>query len=244
MKKSNTTIDDFLGGAVRLKQTEYRATSDAVLLASAVPAKEGQTVLDVGCGSGAVVLCLMARVKGLNAFGVDNQEQMVCAAKENALLNKQSVVVEKMDITNPPSKWKEMQFDHVFSNPPYFTETPTRQNTITANAHKQTTPLAEWLDFCIKKVKTKGTLTVIHRAEAVPEILSVLQNRMGKITLVPLYPKKGVCPKRVIIQATKASKAPFRLHTGFVLHNKDNSRTKWAEDVMRKANALNILGID
>jgi len=235
------TIDDFLGGKVRLKQTQYRATSDAVLLASAVPAKSGQSVLDVGCGSGAVVLCLMARVERLQAYAIDNQEQMVQSAKENAVLNAQQVCVEKIDIANPPKAWREKQFDHVFTNPPYFTETPARQNQITAKAHQQTIALDTWLDFCIKRVKPKGTLTIIHRAEAVPQILSLLQNRMGKIVLIPLYPKKNTPPKRVIIQATKASKTPFILHTGFVLHNDDDSRTEWAENVMRNGQKLEIL---
>ena len=38
------TVDDFLGGKFKLKQGDYRATSDAVLLAAAVPAKGNQTV--------------------------------------------------------------------------------------------------------------------------------------------------------------------------------------------------------
>ena len=242
--QNDFTIDDFLGGAVKLKQTQYRATSDAVLLASAVPARAKQSVLDVGCGSGAVVLCLMARVPNLQAYAIDVQDEMITATKENAKLNNAVLHVEKINVADPPKEWKELQFDHVFTNPPYFTETPIRQNAITATAHKQAVSLVEWLDFCIKKVKSKGTLTIIHRTEAVPEILSILHHRMGKITLVPFYPKTGCAPKRVIIQATKSSKSPFVLHPGFVLHNDDNTRTQWAEDVMRHAKALNIFGID
>ena len=233
-----STTDDFLGGKIKLHQGDYKATSDAVLLASAVPAKSGETILDVGCGNGAVALCIMARVLGLKATGLEIQPQMADLARQNALLNKMDFEVVEGDVSNPPLEWRERQFHHVVTNPPYFTEDMVRQNEVTAKAHKVQTPLSTWLDFCIKKVRAKGTLTIIHRTEAVPEILSVLHKRMGKITLVPLWPKKNVPPKRVIIQATMNSNAPFQIHTGFILHNSDDTRPEAIEDIMRNAKAL------
>ena len=232
------TIDDFLGGKIRLKQGNYRATSDAVLVASAVPVKDGQTVLDVGCGTGAVALSVKARVPTAQITGIEIQSEMANVACENAHLNDVEFEVVNANVLNPPKSWKERQFHHVVTNPPYFSETPQRDNKVTAIAHAEQVPLSKWLDFCIKKVRAKGTLTIIHRTEAVPEILSILKDRMGKITLIPLWPKKGVQPKRVIIQATMNLKSAFVFHPGFVLHNEDNTRTQQIEEVMRHAKAL------
>lgn len=234
----NYTTDDFLGGKIKLKQGDYRATSDAVLLAAAVDAKENETILDVGCGTGAVALCLLARVNGVKATGIEIQPQMAQLARQNALLNKMDFEVVEADILNPPKEWKERQFHHVVTNPPYFTETPKRENDVTATAHAEQIPLSEWLDFCIKKVRAKGTLTIIHRTQAVPEILSILNGRMGNIKLMPLWPKSGTEPKRIIIQATMNSKTPFSLHTGFILHNDDNTRTDLMERIMRSGEML------
>ena len=55
---SDVTEDAFLGGKLHLKQPRrgYRAGVDPVLLAAAVPAQAGQSVLDLGCGVGAAAL--------------------------------------------------------------------------------------------------------------------------------------------------------------------------------------------
>ena len=89
------TIDNFLGGKIQLKQSVlgYRATSDSVLLASAVLAKDGQSVLDVGCASGIVSFCLNARIENLKITGVDVQEDLIALAKEiNCFCPKESLL--------------------------------------------------------------------------------------------------------------------------------------------------------
>ncbi|WP_348656358.1 methyltransferase, partial [uncultured Sulfitobacter sp.] len=69
------TRDAFLGGKLHLWQPRkgYRAGVDPVLLAATVPAQAGQRVLELGCGVGAVSLCLGARVPGLQLTGVEIQ---------------------------------------------------------------------------------------------------------------------------------------------------------------------------
>ena len=71
----DTREDRLLGGRVRLIQPlqGYRAATDPVLLAAAVPAGPGERVLDLGCGAGAAVFCLAARVPGLELHGLEIQ---------------------------------------------------------------------------------------------------------------------------------------------------------------------------
>mgnify|MGYP003408994725 CR=1 FL=1 len=56
------TDDKFLCGKLQLLQPRkgYRAATDPVLLAAAVPARSGQSVLDLGCGAGAAALSVSA----------------------------------------------------------------------------------------------------------------------------------------------------------------------------------------
>ena len=64
--------DGFLGGRVQAWQPAagYRAGVDAVLLAAAVPARPGDTALELGAGAGVASLCLATRVPGLSVTAV------------------------------------------------------------------------------------------------------------------------------------------------------------------------------
>ena len=86
---SELSCNEFLGGRVRLWQplSGYRAGVDPVLLAASVPATAGQTVLELGCGAGAAILCLAARVPGLHLTGVELQPAYADLARRNAAEN-------------------------------------------------------------------------------------------------------------------------------------------------------------
>jgi hypothetical protein len=86
---AETTQDAFLGGRVQLLQPRkgYRAGLDPVLLAASVPAQAGDTVLELGCGVGAALFCLAARVPGLTLTGVELQADYADLARQNADLN-------------------------------------------------------------------------------------------------------------------------------------------------------------
>lgn len=68
-----TTDDALLSGKVRLRQPRhgYRAAVNSVVLAAAVATQPGQRVLELGCGAGAALLCLAARIPGLALTGIE-----------------------------------------------------------------------------------------------------------------------------------------------------------------------------
>ena len=79
------TDDRLLGGRVALYQPAagYRAAIDPVLLAASIPAREGETVLEIGAGVGGAALCLAARVPGIVVHGLEIQADLVDVAALN-----------------------------------------------------------------------------------------------------------------------------------------------------------------
>lgn len=230
-----TTLDAFLGGQVHLKQFKngYRATSDSVLVSAAVPIRSGQTVLDVGAGTGIIGLCLNARCPGVAVTGVELQADLIALGQENALLNHAPMRFVQGDVSSRVPELLGVQFHHVVTNPPFYTEDFQRRNTQSAVAFTQVCPLARWIDFCLRHLRAKGTFCMIHRTESLPEILSLLNGRIGALEVFPIEPKQGVPGKRIVIRGVMGSKKPFILRSALVMHESDDSRSAVAEGILR-----------
>ncbi|MEO1474379.1 MAG: methyltransferase domain-containing protein, partial [Pseudomonadota bacterium] len=119
----NTTVDTLLDGKIVIHQPAkgFRAGTDSLLLASAVPEKPGSHYLDVGCGCGGALLPSAWRLRQSEFTGLDIDPATAKLAKLGAQANGLDgrVSVETANISDWATS-RENSFDAVFSNPPYF----------------------------------------------------------------------------------------------------------------------------
>ncbi|WP_424832350.1 tRNA1(Val) (adenine(37)-N6)-methyltransferase [Ruegeria sp.] len=242
------SCNDFLGGRVRLWQPKagYRAGVDPVLLAASVPAEPGQSVLELGCGAGAAILCLAARIPGLQLIGVELQAAYAELAGRNADDNGVSLDVVQADLSALPGELRQRQFDHVIANPPYY-----RAGAHSAAADKgrsialgEETPLEHWIDVAAKRLAPRGCLHMIQKADRLPDMLVACQTRLGSVEVLPLSARVGRRAELVILRARKSGRAAFQLHAPLILHNGDRheedgeSYTPQVSAVLRDGAAL------
>ena len=212
--------DKFLCGRLRLLQPlkGYRAATDPVLLAAACAAEPGQSVLDLGCGAGAAVLCLGHRVPGLALAGLELQPSYAELARQNAARNGIAVEVHEGDLARMPNPLRR-DFDHVIANPPYYPAGGSPSPVATrAKAMQVETPLADWVAAATRRLRPGGWLTLICGADGLPEVLAALAPKLGSAAVLPLAAREGRAALRVIVQARKGGRAPFRLLAPFVIH--------------------------
>ncbi len=214
------SLDGFLAGRLVIRQPRrgYRAGSDAIFLAAAVPAKPGQAVLELGCGVGVALLAVGMRVGGLSLYGVERQAAYANLARQNAALNGLSAEIYTADLAALP-RALQRPLDHVLMNPPYFSGSDTPAEDLgRARARHEETPLAEWIAVALRRLRPGGCLTLIHRAERLPQILAALEGRAGALAIRPIAARTGRPAERVLVQARKAARGPLRLLSPFVVH--------------------------
>ncbi|MSU88188.1 methyltransferase [Rhodobacteraceae bacterium 2CG4] len=217
------TEDGFLGGRVRLLQPRhgYRAATDPVFLAAAVPARAGESVLDLGCGAGAALFCLGVRVPGLRLAGLEQQPGYAALARRNAVLNGLPAEILAGDVAAPPAALRARSFDHVLSNPPFFAagSGTAAADAGRARAHGEgPAGLDAFIDLGLRRLRPGGSLTLIHRTERLGDILAALAGRAGDIRVLPLAPRAGRPAGRVIVRARKGRATPLTLLPPLPVH--------------------------
>lgn len=231
--------DGFLGGRLRIRQPAkgYRAGADAVMLAAACPAMAGQAVLELGCGAGTASLCLGWRVPGLALSGIEMQEDYAELARMNAAGNRIALDVVTGDIARMPQALRAVSFDHVIANPPYFLGGSAAPDPGRAGARQEATALAVWIDAALRRLRPKGQLTLIQRADRLADVLACLGARVGDIAVLPVSARRGHQAGRVIIVSRKGARAPMRLLAPFIMHADDRHLTD-REDLTPAASAV------
>lgn len=216
---------------------------DAALLAAACDALPGQRVLEPGCGVGGALLAAATRRPGAIFQGVERDSSAVALAVENAALNALAdrVAVVEGDVEAGFRALALPVFDAVMTNPPFFDDPGALRAPAPAknSAWMADGGLAAWAGFCLKAVREGGTITIIHRADRLGDILQQLAPKAGSFRIRPIAPFADAPAKRVIVRALKTGKAPLVLLPPLVLHDREGGKhTAQAEAILRGEAAL------
>ena len=251
---ATVTDDAFLGGDLRILQPKegYRAGIDAVLLAAAAPTRTSrkERVLDIGAGVGVVGLAIARRAPRADVTLVEREASLCELALANIERNGLDgrVRVLQADVSRRLDDLPELRpdaesFDHVLANPPY---NPEGAGTVSIEALKAAANvmpggnLARWARFMAAMARPGGSATMIHRADAVGEVLSAFAGRFGGLLVFPIYPREGKSAIRVLVQGTKGSNASVELRPGLVLHGAGNRFRPEVEAVLRHGAGLSL----
>lgn len=246
------TDDAVLGGRLRLTQMKrgHRVGHDAILLAAATAAREGDRLADLGAGVGAAGLALAIRIPGVSVTLVERDAELAGIAAENIVRNGLGgrAVAVTLDVAAPADAYAAAglnagSFDGVLMNPPF--NNSLRQNVspdpLRRDAHAASgAVLAEWIAAAARLLHSAGTLTLIWRADGLGEVLTALEPAFGGISVLPVHGRAGQPAIRVLVRASLGTRAPLTVLAGLDLNDAAGRPTTAAENVLRHAQALQL----
>lgn len=241
------TRDAFYGGKLELAQPAHghRSGTDAVLLAAAAPRDLEGLVYDAGAGSGAVGLGIALTCPATRVRLIENDRVSSLLAMQNIAGNglEARVGVAVCDLLSREERRATLPEPAalVVTNPPFHEASRVRSSPDTerraAHVMEPRASLAQWLSACLDLLVPKGSLILLHRAEALPAILLALDGRAGAVALMAIHPRASAPARRCLVRAVKGSRAPFSVAPPFVLHEGERF-TAEAEAVHRGELAL------
>jgi tRNA1(Val) A37 N6-methylase TrmN6 len=242
---ADVTTDAVLGGRLHLTQPRrgHRVGHDAILLAAVTPARGGERVVDLGAGVGAAGLAVASRVSDVTVTLVEIDPALAALAADNAqhngLAERARAVV--LDVAAPARAFAAAGLPaesamRVLMNPPF--NDPARQRTSPEPARRvahalPAGALARWVRTAARLLRPRGTLSLIWRADGLAEVLQALEPAFGDVMILPVHPKPAAPAIRILVRATKSSRAPLALLPGLVLNDDAGHPTPEADAVLR-----------
>ncbi|HEV7385298.1 MAG TPA: methyltransferase, partial [Phenylobacterium sp.] len=182
---NDTTDDRVLDGRVKLRQPArgYRAGLDAALLAAACDAGVGARVIEAGCGAGAALLAAAVRRPQALFTGVERDPTALALALENIALNGMGDRVQAVagDVALRFSGLGLPVFDAAMANPPFFDDPDALRGPAAERrgAWMADDGLEAWIGWLSKAVREGGSITLVHRADRLADILRLLEPKAG-----------------------------------------------------------------
>ena len=97
-----------------------------------------------------------------------------------------------------------------------------------------------WLKRAKSLLKAKGELILIHRADALGDVLDALGAGMGDLRILPVHGRGSRAAERVVVAATKGRKSPLRLLPAICLNTEEGKPSEAQERLAREGDAQSL----
>ena len=188
-----------LGGHLSWADDAPRPSEDAFWLAASVPPLPNTTsVLDMGCGAGAVGLALLTRQPHVVLHGIDSDSAMVAHAQQNAALNARRAQFTTADIAHHTPA---ALYPVIVCNPPF--HAVVRGHTA-ASARKRlahslpAAGLSPWVNAWARCLAPGGRVYLVLHAALATELATCGHVFGGSLRLAPLASHPSRPPKRML----------------------------------------------
>lgn len=224
-------LDDLQRRGFRIIQRRdvFRFGTDTVLLADFARPRRGEKIIDMGCGTGAIGLIMLAHRDDITVDGVEIQEDVADMARRSALINRvdDRFRVHCADMRNCHEILGRGVFSLAVCNPPYFkaggalvSEGEKRR----IARHEGDISPADIASAAARLIKNGGRFAVIYPAPRALEMMRAMEDAgIAPKRIRTVHGVEGREPKHVLIDGVRGASQGLHWQPPLVLIKSDGS---------------------
>ena len=218
------------------KRNGFRFGTDAVLLSHFAQIKRNSLVADLGCGTGIIALLVATLNESCRVKALDILEDMCDTARRSVVLNgfEDRIEVLQGDVKDSCEILGASVFDHVISNPPYYSDscgkTPEDENKLSSRTEKN----MDIGDVCLaakRLLKSRGRLSLVFPAWRYNDAIDSMRENSIEPKRVRFVHDTVKHPASIVLMdGVKQGGRELTVLPPMILNNPDGSHTEeWHE---------------
>lgn len=224
--KENERIDDLQLSGLKMIQNSkaFCFGMDAVLLSGFTKAKPGDSVLDLGTGTGIIPILLSAKTQAGKLIGLEIQPESAEMAGRSVALNALSERVQIVtgDIREARMLFGASIFDVVTCNPPYMIADhgiPNPADEKTIARHEVLCTLEDVVSQASAVLKPGGHFYLVHRPFRLAEIITKMcAHRLEPKRMRLVYPYADKEPVMVLLEGVRGGRPRMTVEKPLIIY--------------------------
>ncbi len=228
------TIDEIINGQLKIcqKRNGYRFSLDALLLAHFIFLKKNTHAVELGCGSGVIILILARRFPHVRFTGLEIQDELWELAQKNIGINSlnERVAAIRGDAKEIKKYLPGNSFDCVFFNPPYRMLKSGRINPDSQKAiarHEIKGSVAAFIQAAKYLIKPNGKIFVIYPAKRLAHLIwNLKNNNMEPKRMKLVFSAADMAAEFVLVEAASQGREELKIEPSLYVYNRNRQYTQ------------------
>lgn len=208
--------------------SRFAPGTDSFLLGDFIRAKRGDTVCDLGAGTGLIGLLLFARQPKMTLHTVELQEASLAYAVKT--LAPYPVTHHLLDLRHIRGSLPLGAFDLVVTNPPYFSEgsgLSSKKETLQLARSESGCTLEDVITAAARLLRWGGRFGIVYKPERLVELFCLMrQQRLEPKRLRHVQHNAAAAPSLVLVEGRRGGNPGLTLERPLILHHMDGSDTE------------------
>jgi tRNA1Val (adenine37-N6)-methyltransferase len=244
------TVDGILTNRLRIIQRKrgYRFSLDALLIAHFADLRNGDDLIDLGTGSGIIVLILAQRFRCGRVLGIEIQNDLVAIAERNVVLNGLTgqIEIRRGDVRCPETLCGPQSFSAAVFNPPYRRLRSGRTNSDPEKAvarHEIEGTIADFLAAAVYALRSEGRVYAIYPAVRMAELITKMREcRIEPKRLRLVHSRFDGEGEFVLMEGVKGGREGLNVAPPLFIYQDGGGYTSEMAEILRDLSAFPVRG--